>query len=148
MYKSDRQRIEDGIIPFILEALMLSHIKQLPNRKDDFNVALELLNKDIEKEFHNAALTRRASRIEKKILEHWQDNDCEIRKAYMIMSYLAKALDEQEALEIGESTRKVVNDIDEIIAIGCSDENVLKQDISAAKQVPKVLRLLQEEGLF
>jgi hypothetical protein len=148
MYKSDRQRIEDAIIPSLLEFLMVSQIKQIPDREKDLKVALELLQKDLRLELSTDKLQRRVRRIEKKVTKYMEKDKCEIRKAYMIVSYLAASLDEQGAILLGEGTRQVLMDMNETIVSAYDEEGILKQDKSAAKQVPKILKILQDEGLF
>ena len=148
MYKSDIQRIEDGIIPFVLETLMVTHVREFPEREEGYRDALRLIREDIKIELNTDKLLRRAARIERKLLRFWESNNCEIRKGYMIISYLAAALDEQDAVVLGENTRSVLKEINDIITSAYDNKDILKQDKSAAKQVPKVLAILQEEGLF
>lgn len=148
-YKSDRQRVEDAIIPSVLEALMLNHIQQLPEKDPTvYDKALGLLRQDLKDNIRNGQLSKRLLRLEKKILKFFESNGWEIRKAYMIMSYLAAALDESGAVLLGEGTKTVVKDMSDIISAHYHEEEIKKQDESAAKQVPKVLRLIQEEGYF
>lgn len=147
-YKKDLNRIEDAIIPFIIEALILSHIDQLPSRASAYANALELIDVDIKANLTTDKLIRRATRIERKVLKFWEKNKTEIRKSYMVMSYLASALTDQEAVALGDSTQQVLLDTNDTITKAYDDEAIVKLDISAAKQMPKVLKLLQEEGLF
>jgi len=148
MYKNDRQRIEDAIIPYMLEALMLTHIKDTPEHADSYKKALDLVRIDIKKELNNPSLIRRATRIEKEVLKMWQKNKYNTRKAYMVLSYLAASLHEQEAVILGDSTRTVLDDMNKIIVDAYDDENIKKQDISAAKQVKHVTKILNDNGLF
>lgn len=148
MYKKDLHRIEDAIIPFILESLMLSHIRELPERENGYKEALKLLSVDIAENLNTQKLLKRASKIENKVLKYWQDNGQEIRKAYMVMSYLSSLLDEHEVVALSAGTKEVLLDINNIIRKAYKDEGIVKQDLSAEKQMPKVLRILQKEGLF
>lgn len=148
MYKKDLHRIEDSIIPFILEGLLMSQIKQAPEFKDSYTKALSILRKSYEDDLNTTKLLKRAERIEKKLLKHWCKNDTIIRKSIMILSHLAGSLDEQHAISLKPEIKNLFQEINQIITSAYDDENILKQDQSAAKQTPKILAILQDEGLF
>lgn len=149
MYKKDLHRIEDSIIPFILEGLLISQIKQDPSFQEPYKQALHILRKSYAIDLNTPKLLKRAARIEKKVLKYWNKNDYIIRKSIMVLSYLIAALDEQDAFCLDTEVRVLFEEINTIIKTAYQkDENILKQDKSAAKQVPKILAILQGEGLY
>jgi len=148
VYKKDLHRIEDSIIPFILEGLLFAQIKQRPQNEKLYADALNILRKGYIQDLNSRQLLRRAERIEKKVVKYWSDNDYIIRKSIMVLSYLAAALNASEALILQPETQQLFKEINEIITDAYGDEDILKQDKSAAKQMPKILDILQAEGLY
>lgn len=147
-YKKDSERIEDAIIPSILEALMLSHVAQIPQNKKHFEKHLQLLKSDIFLEANSIKLRKRLERIEKKVLKHFEQNKILIPKAYMIITFLADKLNELEAIQLNGNTRQVISEISHEIKKGYKDESIKQMDYEAEQEVPQVLTLLQQEGLF
>jgi hypothetical protein len=148
MYKKDLHRIEDSIFPLILEGLLLCQIKQTPDVRKHYEKALKILSASYIKDLNTVKLLRRAERIEKKILKHWNRNETVVRKSIMELSHLVKAIKKQNGFVLAPEVEQVFKEIDEIITDGCKKEDIRKQDKSAAKQAPKVFKILQEEGLF
>lgn len=148
MYKKDLHRIEDSIIPLILEGLLMSQIKQAPEFEKAYQRALTILRNSYVEDLNTPQLLKRAERIERKLLKFWNENDYIIRKSIMVLSYLAAALEKQNAFSLKPEIKTLFQEINTIITDAYNDENVLKQDQSAAKQVPKALSILQKEGLF
>jgi len=98
---------------------------------------------------HDKKVFSRLVRIEKKLLKFWVKDDQVVRKSIMVMSHLASALVEQEAVILSQEITDLLIEINEIIVTSYDRMPEIKAiDISAAKQAPKVLKLLQEEGLF
>ena len=148
MYKSDRQRVEDAIIPYVLGSLMLAQVKEQPHYKAHFAHQLWMLKRGVAANANSEKVNKRLYRINRKIANHFHSNGYEIRKAYMIISYIAKSLMEQRAVVLSKGTKKVVRMMHKEIAKGCVDDDIKRQDISAAKQAPKVMQLILEEGYF
>jgi len=147
-YKSDKIRVEDALIPCVLEALMLSHLEQVSIESDSYDKAFELLRPDIATEVKEPKVMRRLNKLKDKVITFFTDQKCEVRKAYMIISALASTLHEKEAVSLGEGTKEVIIDIDDIIMQHYDDEDIKRQDESAMKQVPKLLKVIQQEGYF
>jgi alpha-D-ribose 1-methylphosphonate 5-triphosphate synthase subunit PhnI len=148
MYKKDLHRIEDSIFPLILEGLLLCQIKQTPEVAACYEKALKILGTSYLKDLNTAKLLRRAERIEKKVLKHWNSSETVVRKSIMELSHLVKTIKKQDGFVLAPEVDQVFKEIDEIITDGCKKEDIRKQDKSAAKQAPKVFKILQEEGLF
>jgi|11_taG_2_1085331.scaffolds.fasta_scaffold04334_9 hypothetical protein len=148
MYKKDLYRIEDNIIPFVLEGLLMSQIKQEPKFEEPYKKALSILRESYIQDLNTPKLLRRAERIERKLLKFWSDNNCIIRKSIMVLSHLIAALDKENALSLKPEIEILFQEINTIITNAYDDNNILKQDQSAAKQTPKILAILQDEGLF
>jgi hypothetical protein len=149
-YKSDLNRVSDAIIPFVLEGLMLCQIKQDPPAAPHYEKPLKILREAINAEvMHDKKVMNRLVRIEKKLLKFWVKNKQVNRKSIMVMSHLAAALVAQEAVILSQEITDLLIEINEIIVTSYDRMPEIKAvDISAAKQAPKVLKLLQEEGLF
>jgi hypothetical protein len=163
-YKSDLNRVSDAIIPFVLEGLMLCQIKQDPPAAPHYEKPLKILRKAINAEvMHDKKVMNRLVRIEKKLLKFWVKNKQVNRKSIMVMSHLAAALVAQEkafedeegnliiekVVDLSQELKDLLQEINEIFVGSYSTmPEIEKIDISAAKQAPKVLKLLQEEGLF
>ena len=80
MYKKDIHRIEDAIIPFILEGVM-----QMYGDKS-FKETIGLLQSDVMEEIRSKPkLTNRLSRVEKKLLTHFRQNNWKTNKIFMII---------------------------------------------------------------
>lgn len=150
LYKSDLNRVSDAIIPFVLEGLMLCQIKQDPPAGVHYEKPLKILREATNAEvMHDKKVMNRLVRIEKKLLKFWVKDGQVVRKSIMVMSHLASALVEQEAVILSQEITDLLIEINEIIVTSYDKMPEIKAiDISAAKQVPKVLKLLQEEGLF
>jgi hypothetical protein len=148
IYKADRTRIEDALIPALLESLMICHLGQLEN-KTSYDKALALLKPDIMAELKGSkSVSKRLVRVMNLVIGYFEDNGWNTCKCYMIVSALADALHLQGAVILGEGTQEVVRDITKIIDENYDDEEIKAQLESAQKQVPKVLRILQKEGYF
>ncbi len=149
-YKPDKQRVEDAIIPALLEELMNSHIEQMPDKDPKvYDKALGLLMPDILTELTgDAKLCKRLNRLKKVVIDYMAAQRWSIPKAYMVISALADILHQNNSVEFGEGTKEVVSDISEIILENYNDEEIKSRDESALKQAPKLLKVFQKEGYF
>lgn len=144
MYKSARKRIEDAIIPFMIEGVMRIH------NDDSCLEYIAALAEDVKQEIGgDLKLYKRLARIEKKLQLFYLKNDWKTNKIFMILTALAESLYKQEEIALSDKTLGVLTEIDKAIVDGyeCMP-GIQKLDESAFKQVPKVFKLLQEEGLF
>lgn len=149
MYKKDLHRIEDSIFSFILEGLLVSEINHDPNKKDAYEKAIKILRAGYLKDINTRGLIRRAERIERKVRKYWEGEKTRTLKAYMAISHLYKELNGKEQFEIYQDIDDIFTEFDDIFEEECRKNNDLKrQDKSAAKQAPKIFKILQEEGLF
>ena len=151
MYKSDRHRAEDAIIPMLLKSLMITHIEQCPEKKESYRHAMELISEDLDKEINGHQLYRRLTRISSRVSDFWVKNKTEVSKAYMEISHLAAELVEQGVVELRENTMGVLKEINDIIVDAYKSEDserITKQDKSAGKQWRNILKILQGERLF
>jgi hypothetical protein len=148
MYKKDLHRIEDSIVSFILEGLLLSQIKQAPEFEEICEKHLNVLRKAYHVDLNTPKLLKRAERIEKKLLKYWNKNGYVIRKSIMQLSYLVAQLKKEDALILDCNVEKLFKEINKEIKKLYKNGGILKQDKSAIKHVPKALKILQNEGLF
>lgn len=149
-YKPDKARIEDAIIPALLEELMTSHIEQMPDADPKvYDKPLSLLMPDILNEINGSEkLCNRLNRLKKVIINNMANQGWTIPKSYMAVSALADILHQNNLVEFGDGTKQVVSDISEVIIEHYSEESVRCQDESALKQAPKLLKIFQKEGYF
>lgn len=149
MYKKDLHRIEDSIFPFILEGLLVGEINSDPNKKDAYEKAIKILRLGYSRNINTNKLLRRAERIERKVRRYWEGEKTRTLKAYMALSHLYKELKGKDQFEVYKDIDDVFTEFDDIFESEClKNKDVLKQDKSAAKQAPKIFKILQEEGLF
>ncbi len=149
-YKNDKMRVEDALIPALLEELMTSHIEQLPDRSPNvYDKAFALLLPDISKEMNgNPKLYKRLNRLKKKVIDDMTKQKWTIPKSYMAVTALADILHLNGLAELGEGTKEVVQDISEIVVEHYNDEAIKNQDESALKQAPKLLKIIQQQGYY
>ena len=153
MYKSDRQRVEDGIIPMILESLVLSQMEFKESYRKRFKKYLLLLSEDIKTEIKGSrSATKTLLRLDRKVIKHFVANDWDTRKSCMIISYMASALVDAGGVQLGENTTKILRMLNRLIISSFKGKAfgdiVQKVDTSAAKQMPRVLKIIQNEGYF
>lgn len=151
-YKSDKARIEDAIIPALLEELMMSHIEQMPDSDSRiYAKPLSLLMPDILKEISGSQkLCNRLNRLKGVIMGHMMHQGWTIPKAYMVLTAFADILhtSEFELVTLGKGTQKVVTRLSKSIVRHYKEESIKNQDESALKQAPKLLKIFQREGYF
>lgn len=149
-YKNDKMRVEDALIPALLEELMTSHIEQLPDRNPKvYDKAFALLLPDIHKEMNgNLKLYNRLNRLKKHVIDGMARQKWTIPKSYMAVSALADILHQNNLVELGEGTKEVVQDISQIILESYDDDDIKNQDESALKQAPKLLKVIQQQGYY
>lgn len=147
-YKRAQEAVEDAIIPFLIDCLFLSLVDQQPALKSKVEKARRLLAPDIhDNASHSKAVLRRIDRVGNKVLKHMAG--WELRKSHMVISKLGAALVQEQAVALSPGTKEVIKDISGEIKKGYEhDEGIILQDKSASKHVPKVLKILQDEGLF
>lgn len=149
MYMHDKKRVETVLIGSILECLMLTNTKYNPDNTDFYKPYLEVLRKDISEYIKTDKQKKRLYRAEDKIINHFKVNEWDTRKANMIMSNVGNAVIGSEMFFIPEGIQSVIRDLNNVICeVLDTDEDIAKQDESAAKQTPKVLRLIQEAGYY
>ena len=108
-YKNDKMRIEDALIPTLLNELMIQHIQQLTDKDPStYDKAFALLRPDIAKEINNEKLHKRMNRLKESIFQWFIKQGWVIPKAYMCVSLLADILHANDAVVLGEGTKEVV----------------------------------------
>ena len=143
MYKPAKQRVEDAIIPALLDAIMSQNPK-------GFEDAIIALRADIKGEIgSDQKLIRRVHRAQSAISKYFIKHNWPTRKAFMLLSALADKLHQANVVCFRDSTKEVIKFIDDTI-VGAYDRmpEIKKIDASAIKQVPKVLGILEKQGLF
>lgn len=156
MYK-DIHRIEDSIIPALLEGIIFSHIKHEPNVKESYEIAIGIVADTINQCYNGiycdkrVKLLNRMNRIVNKLNRYLVKEKFDTRKAFLTISAWAAALIEAQALivEPGSKIYKLLQDMGEVIQTGYTEiENFEKIDASAINHVESLHKLAQEEGYF
>lgn len=157
MYK-DLHRIEDALIPSLLENIALSHIRQDPESFDKYSEMLEILKNTITncfKDLHldkRLKLYRRLDRIVIKITGYFVANDFNTRKAFLALSEWTRAVLESQAIVINPKSDywQLLEDMGEVIKTNGYGEipDFAKIDESAINHVPFIHKIAQEEGYF
>lgn len=148
MYKSDKHRVEDAFIPFCLFTI-------LQQQKDDdvqdrvaYEEGLKKLAIDIDSNINSRSLVKRIEKLRDSIIITFAEKEMPRTKAYMIFNRLAYELYNSNAIELSEYCLIILKEMDKAFGENLNDENIRKLDMSAAKQVAKVLKKLQQQGYF
>lgn len=157
MYK-DIQRIEDALLPALLEGIAWSHIRKEPSCKPYYEQMLTILKETIDKCFEGLTidkrirLYRRLDRIVNKTSRYFVRHKFDTRKAFLSLSEWITALLKANAIVIDPKSKYwgLLEDMGEIIQKnGYGEiENFEKIDASAIDHVPKLHKLVQQEGYF
>lgn len=157
MYK-DIHRIEDCLIPALLEGVAYSHIKKDPECAPKYDQMIEILERTIKICFNDLPIDkririyRRLDRIVKKISNYFIKNDFNTRKAFLALSEWARALLETGATIIDPASEywTLLDDMGEVIMVNGYGEipDFAKIDASAINHVETIHKLAQEEGYY
>lgn len=148
---TDRQRIEDAIIPALFRGLIYSHVRQSPEVAKTYDLALEVLQETIRNALsRNYKLLRRLDRICGKINKYFVQNAFNTQKGFLCVSAWLVALDKAGAITIHTPRfYQLLEDMGEIIQRGYKEIAGLdKVDASAMKHVNKLHQIAQAEGYF
>ena len=150
---TDKQRIEDSIIPGLLLGVMYSHVEKDSAAKEAYKDAIKVLHKTIDKYLgHNKMkLGRRLDRAINKISTYFVKEKFTTRKSILAVSEWNRALLAVDAVVVEDDEYKsLLQDIDRIIMKnGYGEiENFEKIDASAINHVPKMHKLAQNNGYF
>lgn len=149
VYKNDKMRIEDALIPVILEELMVQHVEQLPDKDPAvYDKAFALLRPDIAADIINEKLYKRMARIKGAIFDYLREQGWTIPKAYMVVRRVAYQLYQDNKVDLRDGALTVVQDINDTIEEHFHEDDIVKQDESALKQAPKLLKFIQQQGYF
>ncbi len=148
---TDRQRIEDAIIPAVFVSLIYSHIIGAPHVEESYEEALPAVKSEILRCIGtDNRLKRRLDRITLKISKYFVDNQFCTRKAFLTVFGWLTALMDADAITIQEEAYfKVLMDMKEIIITGYEEiPDFEKIDCSALNHVTKLHKIAQEEGYY
>lgn len=155
---TDKQRIEDCLIPALFEGIAHSHIRQEPECKESYQQMLDILKEIIDNYFKGlpsekaTKLARRLDRITNKINRYFIKEYFNTRKSFLALSEWARALLEAGALVIDPNSQywTLLEDMGEVILVNGYGEipDFEKIDASAINHVPIIHQLAQEEGYF
>ena len=149
-YKKDKYRVEDALIPFILEGVLICHGEQYPRHSRIVGRYCAMVAPDycVEVE-HNKSALRRLVNLYRKVINKGHLVDKDVIKVYMIVTYLASFLHDNELVELRANTQRAVKRISRMIRMACRVRKGYDlKDKSAAKQAGKIYNLLQAEGVF
>lgn len=148
MYKSDKHRVEDAFIPFCLYSLVKQHKDDDTEDRAAYEEGLQKLSQDINKNITSRHLAERLEKLRNSLFAPFVEEKMPRRKAYMIFSRLAYILHENEAIELSENCIEILNSMNDEFEKNIHNEDIRKQDASAAKQVGKVLLKLQQKRYY
>lgn len=148
MYKSDKYRVEDAFIPFCLYSLVQQHKDDDSEDRAAYQDGLKKLSQDINKNITSRNLATRLEKLRNSLFDPFVAEEMPRRKAYMIFSRLAYILHENECIELSENCIELLNTMNDEFEKNIHNEDIKKQDASAAKQVDKVLKKLQQQGYY
>ncbi len=155
---TDKQRVEDCIIPALFQGIAYSHIRSDASAKPSYSMMFEILNETINGFFAGITrekriqLSRRLDRIVNKISRYLVKEKFDSRKSFLATSEWARALLESGALYIDKESRywELLEDMGEVIQVKGYGEipDFEKIDASAINHVPNIHKIAQEEGYF
>jgi hypothetical protein len=149
---TDRQRVEDALIPVLLRGLIYSHIRKDATVEESYKLALEITWEALTKATGgDSKVLRRTDRVATQISRYFVSEGFDTRKGFLCVSAWAAALIEAGGLVIDENSRlyQMLNDIGEIIQIGYKEiPDFHKIDGSALGHVGKIHKIVQAEGYF
>lgn len=148
MYKSDKHRVEDAFIPFCLFSLIQQHKDDDAKDRVAYEDGLKKLGHDIDSNINSRSLVKRIEKLRDSLFNSFVADKMPRRKAYMIFNRLACILHDNNSIELSEDCIKLLNTMSEAFEENIHIEDIRKQDISAAKQVAKVLKKLQQQGYY
>jgi len=158
MYKSDKRRIEEAIIPYLFIDTMLCHIKQDGTMSEEYRLKIETLQLELNRQVDDLSACRRAKIIKRlhrtlDVLQtYFVGNNFNTRKAFLVLTEWARALSTADWIIIapGSDYEGVINDFITVI----NDDgygkipDFDKIDQSAVKHIPKVHELAQQQGYY
>lgn len=149
---TDRQRVEDALIPVLMRGLIYSHIRKDPSVEESYKLALEITWEAImEATDGNTKLIRRTDRIATKIARYFVSENFDTRKGFLCVSAWACALMEAGGLILDKESRlfRMLEDIGDIIQTGYQEiPDFEKIDGSALRHVGKIHSIAVKEGYF
>lgn len=156
MYK-DKQRIENALIPALLEGIAISHIKADGEVKHEYKEMLVITKdafaecfKDLPQE-KRLRLYRRINKIYNKIIIYIRKEKFDTRKMFLAVTEWVKLLLDYELLVIADNTpfAELLKDLEHIISKGHETvEDFDKINNSAINHVLKLHEIANQEGYF
>jgi len=150
---TDRQRIEDCIIPASFYGVLQSHVKNGIGDPEEYKQKLAMLRRVVEKAIgNNQKLVRRLDRMMAKLNKHFVKHKFTTRKVVLAISEWNRILLDSGAIDDNLNPEyydflKYIKDT--IIKEGYGTiENFEKIDASALKHVPILHQIAEKEGYF
>lgn len=152
-YASDKQLIEDAIIPALLATLLKMHFNNTNNQ--EINEALQICQEEVEKSFstrdpkRRARLYSRIDRFVRKVGSYMCKNKFCTRKYLLAVTGWATSLVEAGGIIISDDIYQVLDTLGDVIKQGYETiEDFDKIDASALNHVSLLHKLAQDEGYF
>ncbi len=154
---TDRNRIEDAIIPALLESIALAHIKADPKCTDAYEAMLEIVREAVGECFNGLdtkrrlQLYRRLDRLANKIIMYFKKESFDTRKMFLTISAWIAALIEAGGVVFPEGSKMwgLLEDMGDIIQRGYKEiEDFDRIDRSALKHTNKIHSIAVNEGYF
>lgn len=149
-YKKDKYRVEDALVPFLLEGMLICHGEQYPRHSKIVGRYIKWVSADYTEEIaHNKSAYRRLVNLYKHIIDNGYFVKGDIVKAYLTVTQLATFLQQEEQVILRKNTKHALTRINRILRLACKyREGTENQDKSAAKQAGKMFQLIQARGYF
>ncbi len=154
---SDRKRIQDALIPSLLEGIAICHIKADGEVKEQYKQMLEITQRAFADCFEGLPkekklqLYRRIDRVYNKIILYIRKERFDTRKMFLTVTEWIKLLLDYELLIIEDNTpfAELLKDLDYIISKGHETvEDFDKINASAINHVLKIHKIAVKEGYF
>lgn len=152
MSKIDRHRIEDALLPALMIGVMKVRDGGCDEEESPFSNIYPILRAVIFENVTDNKLIRRLNRVAKLCDDYFEDEKIKSQKAFIIVTRLGMYLYRRGALDVSPQSdlyriwREFYDTIrhDGVIHV----DGIQKLYDSALGHVPRLLKLLQEEGYY
>lgn len=151
----DIHRIQDSLIPALLETVAMTHIKEKPRDCESYKEMLDIVRRSFKECFQGLPdnkknkLYRRSDRVANIIINYIRIEKFDTRKMFLAIVEWAAALLNEDAIIVNKEMWHLLEDFGEIIHIGYKEiDNFDKIDAAAINHVPTIHKMAQEAGYF
>lgn len=147
---TDRQKIEDCIIPVLLYGTLLTHIQEKGEIWGDYSAAAQIINSFVYSRVKgDRKLLRRLDRAVQKISMYFVEHKFTTQTSFLVISEWSRALLEGGAILLEGGVLELLQGMEAtIIEHGYALEGFDKIDAEAIDHIPHIHSIANIEGYF